>query len=465
MTVNGVVLPVGDGQQLVHWKGVPVANVTWATTSAELQNTVGQKGIGYELTDEARARGASISLRLEGADQAHFEGTWDTAAGGQVFGQVRCKPRRPGTLEVDLVASVEGRDYRAKLRCDAVADYAMFLQTEATCLLGGAVRTRAGLYAPSTGEVTADAWAACRGLSQTADGETYVMIDGNQAYRVTRSGRTPLLDATEQQQLRNFGAQGISPDGSAVVFGDMSGLYVKRGGPLTLLDAWAGLQVGSRGLAAFSADGRTAVLRAALLHEAQYLRANWRRVDLTDGTHAPLIPSAIANELPLHANRAAFSDDLSKFLWGLSANGELQLHVVDATAGTQVRVFDDAMTHVKTLPGGEVASPIVLTSDQPTMTPDGRYVAIALNAFTDVTYYRGKKGVYVRDLVEGKTWSVGVLPDGAWWSGDGWGYQPRVELTPDGQSVLWGVSWSTGGAGGSYFIVNTLVPRRLWQPI
>lgn len=467
-TVNGVVLPVGEGETLVHWKNVPVALVTWPLASTDVQNTIGQQGIGYELTDEARARGAAISLRFEGAEQEHFEGEWDTAAGGQVFGQVRCRPKRPGTFEVDLVATAEGRDYRAKLRCEAVSDYAMFLQQLQTCLRGGKVIVKEGqLYAPATGTLETDSWAACRGRNETADGATWVRVDGTQAWRVTRGvGETELLTAADQMLLRNFGVQGISPDGSTVVFGDMSGLYVKRDGPLTLLDAWSGTRMGSRNALAFSADGTKLVVRGALFGESNYLQANFRVMNLVTGENTRLVPTALSADLPAHGNRFAASADLSKFIWGLAGNGALQLHLVDAVAGTQTRIFDDAMEHVKTLPGRAAAvSPITLVSEQIALTPDGRYAALALNAYTGADYYAGKKGVYVRDLVEGKTWSVGLLPDGSWLSGDGWGYQPNLSLTADGQNVLWAVSWSTGGTGGSYFTVNVLVPRRMWQPL
>lgn len=463
MTVNGVVLPVGDGQTLVHWENVPVANVTWALASTEVQNTIGQHGLSYDLTDDARARGASISLRFEGDDQAHFEGEWDTAAGGQVFGQVRCRPTRPGSFEVAVVATVEGREYRARLKCDAVADYAMFLKQEPTCLSGEQVAVSdTRLYDPVTGQVETSA-ANCRSRAASADGRVRYEVDNGQAYRVTRGvGREPVLTPDEQALLRNFGVVLVSPDGATVVLGDMSGLYVKRDGPLTLLDAWAGTRMGSRNALAFSADGTKLVVRATLFGEGRYLQANFRVVDLVSGANTRLVPEAIAAALPAHGNRFATNGDLTKFLWGVAENGELQLHFVDTVAGTHVRVFDDAMAHVRTLPGrAATVTPITLTSDL-TMTPDGRYAAMALNAYTAADYYAGKKGAYVVDLVEGKTWSVGVLPDGTWLSGDGWGYQPHIELTPDGQRVLCAAAWSTGGTGGSYFVVHTLVPRRMW---
>lgn len=465
-TVNGVVLPVGDGEQLVHWKNVPVALVTWPLASTDVQNTIGQVGISYELTDEARQRGAGIALRLEGADQEHFEGEWETAAGGQIFGQLRCRPKRAGALEATLVAVAEGREYRARVRCDAVSDYAMFLQQEPACLSGDKVSIKSGQrYDPTTGALET-APQTCRNRFASADGRVRYEVDNGQAYRVTLgAGREPILSPAEQAMMRNFGVVLVSPDGNTVVFGDMSGLYVKRDGPLTVLDAWGGTRMGSRNALAFSADSTKLVVRGTLFGESAYLQANFRVVDLVTGENTRLIPTALSAALPAHGNRFATNGDLTKFLWGLAQNGELQLHLVDTVAGTQVRVFDDAMTHVTTLPGRAAkVTPITLASEL-TATPDGRYAAMALNAYTGSDYYAGKKGAYVRDLVEGKTWSVGLLPDGSWLSGDGWGYEARLELTDDGQNVLWAVSWSTGGTGGSYFTVNVLVPRRMWQPL
>lgn len=466
MTVNGVKLPVGDGQELVAWKGVPVANVTWPGATTQLQNTIGQQGIGYELTDEARARGASLSLRFDGADQEHFEGEWETAAGGQVFGQVRCRPKRAGSFEVALVATAEGRDYRALLRCEGVSDYAMFLEMMTPCFRGADVIVRPGrVYSPASATLEEDAWATCRGRTATANGETWVRTDGTQAWRVTRgAGETPILTADDQRLLRNFGVQGISPEGSTVVFGDMGGLYVKRDGPLAVLDAWPGTRMGSRNALAFSADGAKVVVRAALFGESNFLQANWRVVDVVSGANERLVPTTLASALPAHGNRFAATPDLSKFLWGVAENGGLQLHFVDVAAGTQVRVFEDAMAHVKTLPGNEAAMPIVLTSDDVALTPDGRYAALALNAYTGTDYFGGKKGAYVVDLVENKTWSVGVLPDGSWWSANEWGYQAYVALTPDGQNVLFGVATSSGPRS-DYFIVQALVPRRMWKAL
>ncbi len=457
-TVDGITLPVGDGQLLVEWTDVPVANVRWSEVTSP-QNALGTKGFLYVLDDEARKRGDVISIGLEGADADQFEVEWSTAAGGQVYGLMHCVPTRTGLFEVSLVALVDSRSYRAKVRCRAVSDYAMFLRLEPACFIGNRVLASSGkLYDPATGTTSATS-EVCY--------DRRVVLEGTQAWRVTPAGREPVLTPEEQNMMRNFGLQRVSPDGETLVFGDMAGLYVKRGAaPLAALDAWPGAQVASRNSLVFSDDSARLVVRSTMNFESEYLQRLWRVMDLSAGTNVPLLPESLSAALPAHGNRWAFSRDLSKFLWGLSANGALDLHFIDAAAGTQTRVFDDALTHVETLPGSAPKeSYIVLTGDQPTLTPDGRYAALSVNAFTGVDYYGGRKGVYVRDLVEGRTWSVGVLPDGSWLSGDGWGYQPRVSLTDDGQNVLWAAAWSPGGAGNGYFIVEVLVPRRLWKPL
>jgi hypothetical protein len=272
----------------------------------------------------------------------------------------------------------------------------------------------------------------------------------------------PMLTAADLQMTGAVTTFRVSPDGSAIAFATMQGLWVRDEQPLRALTPWPGT-VNSRRVYGFDATGERLVVSAVPSTSSLRLRAQWLVVDRRTGAATPLLPPSLDSTLPAHGNLFAFTGSLERIVWGLGGNGVLDFFLVDRTAGTATRLFDDAMAHVRTLAGRSVEMPITLVSQVPHLTADGRYLAITLEAFTGTDYYFGPKAAYVRDLVEGKTWLVSVLPDGTPLSGDGWGYSDQPSVSADGQFAAWTVVWTAGGAGGAARLgFSAVVPRRLW---
>lgn len=472
VTVNGLTLPVGDGQELARFTGVPLFNVTW-DPRVEPANESALAFFSYGLSPEALQRGALVALQLGGRDAASFVVEAEAFNEGSVRGSVRCVPRAAGALEAELVATVEGASYRALLRCEAVTDYALFPNPGATepavCVADGRVLLPGGqVYALASGEKRADASApACPTLpgERVAELRTELAPDGSFVVVLADGSRKPMLTAAEVQSVGGtLSSVRVSADASAVAFVTARGLYVRDEQPLRELNPWT-TPVAARRVYGFDATGQKLVVSATPSTSGLRSRALWLVVDRGTGAATPLIPAGLGG-LPDAANLFAFTPALDRVVWGLGGNGQLDLFLVDRAAGTASRLFDEAMTHVRTLAGRSAQVPITLVSQVPQLSADGRYLALSLEAFTGTDYYFGPKAVYVRDLLEGTTWLVSVLPDGTPLSGDGWGYGDVPSVSGDGAFATWTVVWTAGSAGGgSRFGFSAVVPRRLWVPL
>lgn len=472
VTVNGLTLPVGDGQVLARFTGVPRFNVTWDPL-VEPANEAAVAFFSYGLSPEARERGAQVTLQLGGRDAASFVVDAEAFNEGSVRGSVRCVPQAAGALEAELVATVEGASYRGLLRCEAVTDYALFANPGATepavCVADGRVLLPGGqVYALATGEKRADASApSCPTLpgERVEDLRAELAPDGSFVVVLADGSRKPMLTAAEVQSVGGtLGSVRVSADASAVAFVTARGLYVRDEQPLRELNPWT-TPVAARRVYGFDATGQKLVVSATPSTSGLRSRALWLVVDRGTGAATPLIPSSLTG-LPDAANLFAFTPALDRVVWGLGGNGQLDLFLVDRAAGAASRLFDEAMTHVRTLAGRSAQAPITLVSQVPQLSLDGRYLALTLEAFTGADYYFGPKAVYVRDLQEGTTWLVSVLPDGTPLSGDGWGYGDVPSVSGDGAFATWTAVWTAGSAGGGRrFGFSAVVPRRLWVPL
>lgn len=453
-TTSGTINGPNPNNATRNFGEVPMHNVAWIETFSGVSNAVGVEYFLYELTEEGRAQGDTLSVTFE-TETAAFQGTVQQLVAGNLQVEVVCAPNRPGPLEATLLVKgeVSGSEHRTKLQCKGVSDYAFLKRPNGTayerCYEGDKLATHNGSawthYDIQTGELAAAG----------ADG------------RCGKVKPSVALTADESDGGRR-GVIAHSPAGDALVASDLGGgVYFKDKSGFRTLAPWPA-PVHSVRVHAFRPDGRSLVLSAIKKDDSAATRpqANWVVYDLDTDTTTPLIPPSIAADVSAEATSATFAQDAKRLLWAYGYMGHYEMSFVDTDARTARPVFENAIDHLRSLGTRFVQSPLVIGSQTPLLTPDARRAVLVLDYFQGTDYWFKEGNVYVHDFSENATYAVAVLPDGKLITGDGWGFGNALAIADDGQSVSLNAYYSAGsGGGGVRLTFDLVVPKRLWKKL